>query len=98
MRLALLLLPVLLSTACRTCPDCVKATLPAEPVSPTPIVTVAPSLPCSLPPRPQKYEHVGMASPDGIVVTKSDLAGLVVWLEAMNAWAAGAAVCLESRR
>jgi hypothetical protein len=75
-----------------------KPTLSAiEPTSTT-IHVAPPTTPCILSPRPQPYQLVGMASPGGIVVTKSDLAELLTWLTAMSDWAASAQLCLEARR
>ena len=76
------------------------ATLPALSSVP-PTINVAPSAtPCILSPRPQPFQLVGFPSEDGskLYVTKTDLAALVVWLSAMDDWAASAALCLETRR
>lgn len=84
--------------ACRTCPTKECATLPALSSLP-PQINVAPSTtPCILSPRPQPYQLVGMSSEQGLVVTKSDLKALMVWLTAMDDWAASAALCLETRK
>jgi hypothetical protein len=98
MRILLLIAPLLLVSACRSCPTRECATLPALTGVPTTIHVAPSTTPCILAPRPQPYELVGMASPDGVLVTKSDLKSLLVWLGAMNSWAESAALCLESRR
>lgn len=94
-RRLLLLLPLLVLLACRTCPTC--PTIAAEPVRPMPTYVEAPRLPCSLPPRPRAFEVVGMPSTEGILVTKTDLAGLLAWLTSTSKWMDAAAVCLAAR-
>jgi hypothetical protein len=88
---------ILFACACGPkCPTC--PTLRAEGVAPAPIVTVAPRAVCNLPALPQPFDLVGMATPDGIVITKSDMAPLVGYLVAVRAWINAAQICIEARR
>ena len=78
-------------------PDC--PTLPARGVTPAPVVTVAPPLPCELPELPGPIQMVGFPSPDGqqIYVSTTDFRNFAVYLAGMRAWIVAAAICLEHR-
>lgn len=63
-------------------------------MTPAPVVTVAEPVECRLPELPLPFEIVGMASPDGIVVTKTDAANIAAYVLAQTAWIRAASVCI----
>ncbi len=67
----------------------------AKPVAPVAPTVVNSRISCSLPPVPMKFAVVGWAEPGGIVVSKSDMASLVVYLEGLDSWMRQAAECLK---
>lgn len=91
----LLVGPVLVGACSPKCPTC--SSLTAKPLAPLPVAIAAPKLPCELPELPLPVQLVGMASPDGIVLTKSDAIALLAYLEGERAWIDAARVCLESQ-
>lgn len=64
-------------------------------MTPIPVVTIADPIECHLPDLPQPFEIVGMASPDGIVITKSDAANIATYVMAQTAWIRAAAACIS---
>lgn len=95
---ALILIGPLLLAACRTCPTC--PALPARPLTPAPVVTVAAPLPCVLPPLPAPIEidanPVDQSDPR-LVIERSTLGALVVYLAGLRMWVDAAKLCLETR-
>lgn len=61
---------------------------------PAPVVTVAEPIVCALPPLPFPAQLVGMATPDGIVMTKSDMAELARYTAGLQAWIQAASICI----
>lgn len=63
-------------------------------MTPIPVVTIAEPVECALPELPQPFEIVGMASPDGILVTRSDAANIAAYVLGLRAWIVAAAPCI----
>ena len=87
----------LCSTASCARQSCPKS--PAvQPANPPATIAVQPApVPCNLPPLPEPVQIVGMAAPDGIYVTKADVAALVGYLVGVRGWISAAAACMEAR-
>lgn len=96
MKLLAIIVAIILFACGPKCPTC--PTLPAEGVTPAPITVVAPRTPCLLPALPAPFELVGMPTPQGIVITKSDMAPLAGYLVAVRGWIAAAQICIEVQR
>ena len=58
------------------------------------MVTISKSPDCHLPTLPVPFQIVGMASPDGILVTKSDIADLARYILGLRNWVNAADACL----
>jgi hypothetical protein len=91
--LALLLLVI--ASCCKPCPTC--AALPPRAVSPPVVAVSASPLPCNLPPLPMPIQLVGMPSEQGLLVTKTDMQGLVVYLVGIRSWIDAAQLCIGAR-
>lgn len=63
-------------------------------MTPIPVVTIAEPIECALPELPQPFEIVGMASPDGILVTRTDAANIASYVLGLRAWIVAAAPCI----
>lgn len=69
-----------------------------QPVNPPAVIHVQPDpVPCRLPVLPEPVQVVGMATPDGIYVTKTDVANLAAYIVGVRGWIRAAALCLEHR-
>lgn len=95
MRTALALAIVLVASCCKkpVCP--VNA---AKTVDPPVVAVMAPELPCNLPTLPVPIQVVGMASEQGVLVTKTDLQSLVIYLAGIRAWVDAAQLCIGGQR
>lgn len=67
-------------------------------MTPIPVVTITEPVECALPELPQPFEIVGMASPDGIVITKTDAANIASYVLAQTAWIRAATACIGGAR
>ena len=67
-------------------------------MTPIPVVTIAEPIVCNLPELPMPAEPIGMATPQGIVVTKSDLAGVAAEIMGLREWIRSAAICIGGAR
>jgi len=65
-------------------------------VIPIPAVTIAEPIECALPELPQPFELVGMATPDGIVMTKTDMANIASYVLGLRAWIVAASSCITA--
>lgn len=65
-------------------------------MAPVPVTVVADPVECRLPELPQPFELVGMASPDGIVITKTDAANIASYVMAQTAWIRAATACISA--
>lgn len=63
-------------------------------MTPPPVTIVAEPIECPLPELPVAAKPIGMATPNGIVVTRSDLEDVAREIQGLRDWIVSAAICI----